>query len=228
MVVDGMTRTSNQHKTPSPVQVATFLRGRPTPLDAIPEPPAGSCGCGCGVPTPNRYVHGHHRRKRGPLAIVESGPLDTPCWIWQGNLHRFGYGIWAAPGDGRQERFMAHRISYLAAGGLIPAGLVVDHLCFRPACVNPAHLEPVRDGENTQRSWRAGRAGTAKAAATRRAHTHCARGHEWTDENTIHRDGKRHCRNCRDTNRRRWYEANAESERAKARVRSAAARSAKK
>ena len=39
----------------------------------------------------------------------------------------------------------------LQLGRLIPRHLVVDHLCFNPPCVNPAHLDVVTQRTNLRR-----------------------------------------------------------------------------
>lgn len=89
-----------------------------------------------------------------------------PCWLWIASLSTPGYGqMKVGP-----KVLQAHRISYEIARGPIPEGLVIDHLCRVPACVNPSHLEAVTQRENMLR-------GTAPAAASRRGV--CQRGHKW-------------------------------------------------
>lgn len=39
----------------------------------------------------------------------------------------------------------------LQLGRLVPRHLVVDHLCFNPPCVNPAHLDVVTQRTNLRR-----------------------------------------------------------------------------
>ena len=71
----------------------------------------------------------------------------TPCLIWPGHISSEGYGrYWR---DGRQ--IYAHRAAFEAVFGLIPDGLVIDHLCRNRACVNPEHMEVVSNRENTLR-----------------------------------------------------------------------------
>jgi hypothetical protein len=73
----------------------------------------------------------------------------TGCWLWTGAA-RSGYGaFWL---DGRVVR--AHRYVYELLRGSVPDGLVLDHLCERPSCVNPAHLEAVTQQTNLNRSER--------------------------------------------------------------------------
>lgn len=134
-----------------------------------------------------------------PLAGKEYTPRGMPlreriearvakaeeCWFWLGSLDGCGYGMIAV--DGRAMR--AHRASYEAFVAPIPEGLVIDHLCRNRACVNPAHLEPVPHEVNVRRG----------ASAER--HSHCHKGHEFTEENTLWRQV---CATCDRENRRRY------------------------
>lgn len=114
---------------------------------------------------------------------------DDGCWIWQGSTSGDGrYGQFAFDGLGVHG---AHRASFMLAGGTIPDGLVLDHLCKVTLCVNPDHLEVVTQTENILR----GDCPTAENARK----THCIRGHEFTEESTYIQpsSGGRRCRACR-------------------------------
>lgn len=67
------------------------------------------------------------------------------CWLWTGGK-RGRYGFFNVP----PTTIGAHRWSYIHAQGEIPPGLVIDHICHVPLCVNPAHLQAVSVSENAQ------------------------------------------------------------------------------
>ena len=98
------------------------------------------------------------------LELSRKGADD--CWPWYGGRSSLGYGYTTVAG----KRLPAHRAAYMALIGSIPEGLHLDHLCRNPACVNPAHLEPVTPRTNIVR-------GESPQAANARK-THCKRGHE--------------------------------------------------
>lgn len=111
----------------------------------------------------------------------------SECWEWQAGRKARGYGTFDCQG----KPTPAHRMAYTLTLGPIPEGLVIDHLCSNPPCVNPVHLEPVTQAENTRR----GRAGAAQRARRARQ-THCKNGHEFTADNT-YRDPKKNSRSCK-------------------------------
>lgn len=113
------------------------------------------------------------------------------CWIWLGARHRLGYGQLRGESG---KLVYAHRYSYELAEGKIPDGLVLDHLCRTPECVNPRHLEPVPQRINVLRG--------ASPDGRQSRQTHCKRGHEFTLENTLRHGGKRRCRECFNSMRR--------------------------
>lgn len=125
------------------------------------------------------------------------------CWTWTACCLPSGYGQMNI-GGGRKA--YAHRMAYELAVGPIPMGLVIDHLCRNPACVNPAHLEPVTQKVNRDRGnarlflhrWQEG------SAALKRNQTHCRHGHAFDAPNTLVRpNGTRGCRACQSAYQRR-------------------------
>lgn len=92
---------------------------------------------------------------------VLRGANPTDCWLWMGSLDGHGYGqiqTGRVSVNGHHAPDKAHRVSYELHVGPIPEGLQLDHLCRNPSCVNPKHLEPVTNQENTQRGWDARKA----------------------------------------------------------------------
>jgi hypothetical protein len=145
--------------------------------------------------------------QRGPGGSVAGGPRRSwrpetrrakfwarvnktdACWLWTGAISTEGYGriTWDYRNTG------AHRVSYQELVGPIPDGLMLDHLCRVRHCVNPAHLEPVTNAENTIRG-----------IAARPPSEVCRNGHRRTPENTRRdRAGWLDCLDCRKTRRRR-------------------------
>lgn len=73
------------------------------------------------------------------------------CWLWVGAKTDMGYGTYTPY---EQPTVLAHRHIYQLLVGPIPDGLVLDHLCRTPLCVNPNRLEPVTQRENCLRGAR--------------------------------------------------------------------------
>jgi hypothetical protein len=113
---------------------------------------------------------------------------DSGCWEWTaGKRGLRGYGSFRL--DGRMQA--AHRVSMRLHGKEIPAGLVVDHICRNPACVNPGHLRAVDQRTNVHENSEApGRLNALK--------THCPQGHAYEGANLyVAPDGQRKCRECK-------------------------------
>jgi hypothetical protein len=145
-------------------------------------------------------------RRKNPVAQMSVEELffhrvrvdpDSDCWIWVAAKDpKGGYGKFVS------ERFgivmPAHRWSYEYMRAPIPTGLVIDHLCRNPPCVNPWHLEPVTIAVNSLR-------GEAPAIKTWRTGT-CPRGHSMADALEVKTGRYAGRRNCRTCNHLRWAE----------------------
>lgn len=87
-------------------------------------------------------------------------------WLWTGSvLGEYGAFV---PEGANQIAWMVHRVVWdLLMGGHRPRPELDHDYCSRPACVNPAHMEPVKRGENEKRKRRTTRGGiNARALAT--------------------------------------------------------------
>jgi hypothetical protein len=132
----------------------------------------------------SRTPRGHYAPNGTPLRerikVMTEVDAETGCWLWMATGTRLGYG-WIKVNDRPRQ---AHRVSYEAFVAPIPDGMTVDHLCFRPPCVNPDHLRLLTHAENA--------ANTSHARKT-----HCVNGHEYTADNTYRSPrGSRDCRTC--------------------------------
>lgn len=114
----------------------------------------------------------------------------TGCWEWQGHIGKDGYGkMW---GIGNIQ--LAHRFSYEYFIGSITDELVLDHLCRNRKCVNPYHLEPVKQQVNVDRGIN-----------HKNCKSHCPHGHEYTPENSYYDGmGMRRCRICMSIKERKY------------------------
>ena len=125
--------------------------------------PSGLCECGCGRVTsvatrtysekgvfkgrPLRFLRGHsgHKRQHPGYEIDQS----TGCWNWLGHIDDKGYAGHVAGIQGKPVS--AYRAYYESVHGPVAEGLVIDHKCRNPRCVNPEHLEAVPQSVNVQR-----------------------------------------------------------------------------
>lgn len=120
---------------------------------------------------------------------------DTGCWEWIGARAGYrwneGKGYASVWWEGRQQG--GHRVAYKILVGPIPAGLTIDHTCRVTYCVNPAHMEPVTQRVNNERS--------TSPTAQNAVKTHCSKaGHPLDGENLYIRPdglGYRDCLICR-------------------------------
>lgn len=112
-------------------------------------------------------------------------PQEDGCHLWTAAKNNMGYGMFAVS---KRDIKLAHRVGYEIANGPIPEGLVLDHLCRVPLCVNPEHLEAVSQAENVRRG---------NGGRHWREKTHCPQGHEYAGWNLyVPPSGGRYCRAC--------------------------------
>jgi hypothetical protein len=139
------------------------------------------------------------------LTLVKQN--ESGCWIFQGRVSSWGYGVFSVQREG-----VAHRAMYRLIYGPIPKGMRVCHTCDVRLCVNPTHLWLGTQQENIKDC-------SDKKRHTNGAKTHCKQGHEFTPENTLVTDAgkgrkRRQCKACHRIQQRMragWTQEQAET-----------------
>lgn len=111
----------------------------------------------------------------------------SECWFFVGNLDKDGYGRLCL----NHRNLRAHRVAYELRFGVIPEGMVIDHLCRQRSCVNPSHMELVSNAENVRRG--------ESFSVVNANKQYCPKGHPLEDFPRYWRGrlwGKRGCKIC--------------------------------
>lgn len=88
---------------------------------------------------------------------VTEGPLDTPCWIWNGTHSGDGRGGGYPRMKLGGQTVAVHRVAATHVYGFIPGKKQLDHRCRNRMCVNPGHTEIVSHKLNQKRRVAAAR-----------------------------------------------------------------------
>lgn len=85
-----------------------------------------------------------------PVPLSESFWSKTQksagCWFWTGATNDMGYGQIRRG----KKIIYTHRLSFEMHVGPIPDGMVIDHICRHPSCVNPEHLRAATQKQNME------------------------------------------------------------------------------
>lgn len=133
-------------------------------------------------------------RPRRPLAVrlrERLSPQENGCLLFnRADDTTGGYGkIYDAESN---RQILAHRAAWQLENGPIPADLHVLHRCDTPLCCNVSHLFLGTNDDNIADKVQKGRVNNRA-----RERTHCLKGHEYSEENTVvNKYGHRNCLTC--------------------------------
>jgi HNH endonuclease len=113
-------------------------------------------------------------------------PHWSGCLLWVGSYTKgrdggYGWVRW------QRKQVRVHRLVYEQYYGPIPNGMWVLHKCDTRNCANPDHLFLGTAKDNTNDMIKKGRAPFQVGTHREKYRNHCARGHEYTPENTTFR-----------------------------------------
>lgn len=114
----------------------------------------------------------------------------TGCWLWTLSTRGDGYANKLTLGG---KDWYAHRLSLFLFRCSFDPQLSVDHKCRNRSCVNPDHLEAVKQRINVLRG--------VSVVAQLSSRTHCKRGHFLGDPATRK---IRRCVECNREKQRLW------------------------
>jgi hypothetical protein len=120
------------------------------------------------------------------------------CWVWSGSKSK-GYGFFGFRG----RNIKAHRFIWRVVNGAVPTDLELDHICNNRSCIRLSHLRLSTARANVLRG--------GSVIAANALKTHCLRGHEFNEENTL--ISPKNYRRCRACNRERMYRKDTGHER---------------
>jgi len=108
------------------------------------------------------------------------------CWPYVGRLLPNGYSrVWIS---GRY--WYGHQFAFYMANGWIPElPVALDHLCGNRQCVNPSHLDAVRQAVNVRR-------GKSRGNAEYEAGRECLHGHAVASDQWVLDGPHRRCPIC--------------------------------
>jgi hypothetical protein len=129
-------------------------------------------------------------------------PTESGCWEWLGKIRKDGYAdmSYRLGPQNRVTRKVATVAWELKNAREVPPGLVLDHLCRNPWCVNPDHLEAVTQKENWDR-------GDGPNSIKGRKRFFCdACGNAYELFSTARASEEWGCRTCRAERAKKWRE----------------------